>query len=274
MKTTNGMDAVLSVTKLGNMQLSGAATRLNATELRMLVLLSRPMSLAEAMPHLPVSGEQELLVMARALFERKYIALCERVEDDAIDFYSADMALIPGIGEQQAASAQVDNVKAELARRGFYVSIARQAAQHVPPGDGQAYLVLIIEDDPALANMYAKLLSLMQCRVEIAGNRSEIEQAVNHGSKPDLIVLDLNLPDIGGLNVLHWLSSHSRLGSTPVIVASAETSKESILRAIALGADGYITKPIAVDSFTDSIRSVLGLPQIDRRGEGVWSGVV
>ena len=269
------LDQVFSVTKRGNIQLLGASTRLGAIELRALVLLSKPMSLREIMPLIPESSEPGMLALAQALCKQGYIASSDRgTDDESIDFYSADMSLSPSLAEQQSATAQADKVKAELTRRGFYVSIARQAAQKVPPADGQSYFVLAIEDDPILARMYTQLLAMLHCRAGTASNRREVEEAVENGPKPDLIVLDLNLPDVGGFNLLHWLSAHPRLGSTPVIVASAETSKESIIRALALGADGYITKPIAVDSFTDSIRAVLGLPPIDRSKEGAWSGLV
>lgn len=274
MKKIIELDAVFSVTKLGKLQLSQASTRLSARQLRALVLLSAPMSLREIMPHLPEANEEDILDMARVLSEREFIALCDRIEEDTIDFYATDMALSTSIGEQNAVSAQAERVKSELTRRGFCVNIARRAAEPLPPSDGQSYHVLAIEDDPILAKMYKHLLAFFKCRVETASNRREVEAAINTGPKPDLILLDLNLPDIGGFDVLHWLSSHARLGSTPVIVASSETSKEAIIRAITLGADGYITKPIAIDSFTDSIRSVLGLPPIDRSKEGEWSGVV
>jgi DNA-binding response OmpR family regulator len=172
----------------------------------------------------------------------------------------------------QKASLEIDKAKAELARRGFYVSIARMAGSQPYPVNGDAYSVLVIEDDPYLARTYEQLLAMMNCRATLVGNRVEIESALKVGTNFDLILLDLNLPDIGGFNILHLLSSHETLGATPVIVVSSDTSKESIIRALTLGADGYVTKPITVDNLTDSIRSVVGLPAAQTRANDPWAG--
>jgi len=194
--------------------------------------------------------------------------------DGSIDFFSPDMTMIFGNTGDMMADKEIENVRAELRKGGFFVSIARRAARQIPPANGDRYLILVIEDDPQLANMYDKLISMMGCRAVLAGNHAAIEAALKMQERPDLILLDLNLPDVGGLSILHWLSTHSRMGATPVIVASADTTKESIVRSLALGADGYITKPISVDSLTDSIRTALGLPPVDRSKENEWTNVV
>ncbi len=269
------LDEVCAVTKGGNMQLTSAATKLLGRELRMLVLLSKPCELRDIVPFLPGASEENVLVMAENLRARGYLSIGNSVHDDgSIDFGAGDIALREGADQFDATAAMVRKVKAELSRRGFYVSIARGAAKQVPPVDGEAYQVLVIEDDPYLAKMYVQLLSMISCRAIVAANRAEVESVLRRSTRVDLVVLDLNLPDVGGFDLLHRLSSHETLGSTPVMVASADTTKESIIRALQLGADGYITKPIGVESLIDSIRAILGLPAIDRSKAGGWSGVV
>lgn len=268
------LDDVFSIAKLGKLHLSGRATTLLGTELRMLVLLSKPTSLRETVALFPGCTEKTVINLAAGLQRRGLICAAEATtENDGLDFVSPDDAFSPRITEMQKSTLEFDKVKAELVRKGFYVSIARMAGRKLPPVNGDAYSILIIEDDPYLARTYEQLLAMMNCRATLAGNRADIEAAVQSGASFDLILLDLNLPDIGGFNILHLLSSHEKLGATPVIVVSSDTTKESIIRALALGADGYVTKPITVDNLTDSIRSVVGLPATGTRANAPWAGV-
>jgi len=271
------LNQTFSVTKLGSLQLTGAKTALLSDELQMLVLLSGPMQLRKLGSLLAGSADRPLADTAGALWERGLILPvedCAGKDDGSIDFYAPDLALDPHSRAIETEKSELTKARAELKRRGFYVSIARRAARKVRPVNGSSYHVLLIEDDPLLARMYGHLLAMMGCQTSTAGNRSEIEASVTGRLRPDLVLLDLNLPDIDGFDALDWLSRHERLGCTPVLVASADTSREAIVRAIALGADGYITKPIVVDSFIDSIRAILGMPAIDRSREGAWSSVV
>ena len=274
-KMKTELDQVLSLTKLGKLHLSGRATTLLLNELRLLVLLSKPSSLRETVALFPGCADQTVIALAADLQRRGYICASDAVkEDDGIDFSAPENLFSPHITDMQKAALQFDKAKAELMRRGFYVSIARMAGQQSSPVNGDAYSILIIEDDPYLARTYEQLLAMMNCRATLAGNRADIEAAFQSGAKFDLILLDLNLPDIGGFNILHLLSSHEKLGATPVIVVSSDTTKESILRALTLGADGYVTKPITVDNLTDSIKSVVGLPVTENSGTDPWAGVI
>jgi len=271
------LNQTFSVTKLGSLQLTGGMTALLSEELQMLVLLSDPMQLRKVGSLLPGSGEGNVADTAGALWKRGYIVPVNEsaIEDDgSIDFLTADIAMDPQSAALKMAEGELIKARADLKRRGFYVSIARRAARKVRPVNGRGHHVLVIEDDPLLAGMYRHLLSMMGCSASTASNRMEMEVSVRELLRPDLVLLDLNLPDINGFDALHWFSNHEKFGSTPVLVASADTSKEAIVRAIALGADGYITKPIVVDSFIDSIRAILGMPAIDRSREGAWSSVV
>jgi CheY-like chemotaxis protein len=89
-----------------------------------------------------------------------------------------------------------------------------------------------------------ELLSAMQGRLGF-------ELATQH--QPDLILLDLHLPDVHGEKVLEWLHSDVRTTSIPVIVVSADATPHEIERLLRLGACDYITKPINVKQFVATV---------------------
>ena len=74
-----------------------------------------------------------------------------------------------------------------------------------------------------------------------------IELAARH--KPDLILLDVHLPDINGAEVLARLKAKARTRDIPVVVLSADATKSQINRLMSLGAEDYLTKPLDVDCF-------------------------
>ena len=76
---------------------------------------------------------------------------------------------------------------------------------------------------------------------------------------PDLVILDVGLPDINGFDVLQRLKAHPVLKAVPVILLTAEATRESVMRGLVLGADAYITKPFERSALRDGVRAVLGL---------------
>ncbi|MCW3005423.1 MAG: two-component system sensor protein [Solirubrobacterales bacterium] len=93
-----------------------------------------------------------------------------------------------------------------------------------------------------------KLIPAMQGRLGI-------ELAVRH--RPDLILLDLHLPDLDGSEVLEWLKRDQRTREIPVIVLSADATAAQIDRLLRSGASAYLTKPLDVPAFFDAIREAL-----------------
>jgi len=71
--------------------------------------------------------------------------------------------------------------------------------------------------------------------------------------RPDLILLDLNLPKVSGFDVLERIKTSDELSSTPVIVLTVSERQEDIARAYQLGANTYVTKPVDFDKFTHAI---------------------
>jgi two-component system, OmpR family, KDP operon response regulator KdpE len=113
--------------------------------------------------------------------------------------------------------------------------------------------ILVIEDEPAIRNVLRVLLEAEGYRVVEADTamRAEIE-ARSH--KPDLLLVDLGLPDGDGLKVIRKLRAWSPV---PVIVLSARTMEEQKIAALDAGADDYVTKPFSAPELLARVRAAL-----------------
>ncbi len=150
-----------------------------------------------------------------------------------------------------------ESASAALARTGAYISadrISRRPAPRKPPAD---CVVLIVEDDP-------DQLALADLRVSMAGYKVRVAKSVNEflhsmldEGAPDLLLLDVVLPDGNGFDLLAKMRRHPVLGSLPIVMLTAENEAEDIGRGLLLGADGYITKPYTKNILADVIRRVL-----------------
>ena len=144
--------------------------------------------------------------------------------------------------------------------------------------------VLVVEDEPAIRNVLAVLLEAEGYRVIEADTalRAEIE---SRSHKPDLLLIDLGLPDGDGIAIIRRVRAWSPM---PIVVLSARTQEEQKIAALDAGADDYVTKPFSAAELLARVRAALrrnvrgseqtgvlklGLLQIDlekreARGEG------
>lgn len=111
--------------------------------------------------------------------------------------------------------------------------------------------VLVVDDDPAIRRTLSINLRARDYEVETAGDgRSALRIAA--GRMPDVILLDLGLPDIDGVEVLERLRAVTRI---PVIVVSARTDSDDKVEALDLGADDFITKPFSIEELLARVRA-------------------
>ena len=113
--------------------------------------------------------------------------------------------------------------------------------------------ILIVEDDSAVRNMIAAALETQSYIYRLAetGNKAIIEAI---SQKPDIVLLDLGLPDMDGVEIITKIREWSNM---PVIVISARTDDPEKVRALDAGADDYLTKPFSVDELLARLRSTL-----------------
>jgi two-component system KDP operon response regulator KdpE len=113
--------------------------------------------------------------------------------------------------------------------------------------------ILVIDDEPQILRALRTILSARQFRVSTAGNGEE-GLALAAAGKPDLIILDLSLPDMDGIEVCKQLRGWTQ---TPVIVLSVRESERDKVAALDHGADDYLTKPFGIDELLARIRVAL-----------------
>ena len=113
--------------------------------------------------------------------------------------------------------------------------------------------VLVIEDDPAIRSSLVRSLTERGHAVSSApAGMPGLQQALD--DQPDVVLLDLGLPDLDGHSLLTMLRAVSR---TPVIVVTARDDDPSVVRALDAGADDYVVKPFGMDTLEARIRAVL-----------------
>lgn len=119
--------------------------------------------------------------------------------------------------------------------------------------DASRQRILVVEDDPAVRNLVTTALDLHGYDVERAetGESAVMEAASRN---PDLIMLDLGLPDIDGVEVISKVRGWS---AVPIIVISARTEDSDKIGALDAGADDYLTKPFSVEELLARVRASL-----------------
>ncbi len=123
-------------------------------------------------------------------------------------------------------------------------------------------VILVVEDDKPVRNLISNTLEMQKYKYIIAENgASAIMAATSHN--PDIILLDLGLPDMDGVEVIKRVRTWSIL---PIIVISARSEDKDKIIALDAGADDYLTKPFSVDELLARLRSTIRrLPYLENK---------
>ncbi len=128
-------------------------------------------------------------------------------------------------------------------------------------------LILVVEDDSAVRNLIATTLETHDYRFQTAPTgESAILEAVSHN--PDVILLDLGLPDMDGIEIIHKIRTWSK---TPIIVISARSEDTDKIDALDAGADDYLTKPFSVEELLARLR--VTFRRLHDAGDGMQGAV-
>jgi two-component system, OmpR family, response regulator len=147
----------------------------------------------------------------------------------------------------------------ELAKEGFYVARARHAAGgRIVPRNGSRHTIFVVEDDRDLSKLVGEVLATSGFLTRFARNKIEINAELNRPPLPDLILLDVSLPDADGFSILERIRGNEKISRMPVIMMTGKSETTDVARGLALGADGYVTKPFKISKLVAAINTVLG----------------
>jgi len=263
-------DTLYEVSEAGRQQLKGGSTTLFADALRFLVLAESKQSFGQIAKNLKDVPEAILGRIVLDLQQKGFIRPLKSAEPagsadlSSLDF-SSYMAPDPAAAREQREEnfalrmQEAQSTMALMKEQGYAVRIARQARSAAKPASGGAYSVLVIEDEPALSATMRKFLELEGFVPRVAANSDEAAAELRKPPLPDLILLDVMLSGASGFEILRRLRSHPALKQIPVIMVTAMSAREDVMRALASDANGYITKPFTQDVLMKSIKAVLGM---------------
>jgi len=132
------------------------------------------------------------------------------------------------------------------------------------PTTGRAIEILLVEDNPGDVRLTIEGLKESKVRnnLHVASDGVEamafLRREGQHASavRPDLILLDLNLPRMDGREVLAELKSDPKLKTIPVVVLTTSNAEQDVLRSYELQANCYITKPVDLEKFISVVKSI------------------
>ncbi len=117
--------------------------------------------------------------------------------------------------------------------------------------------VLIVDDEPNIVISLEFLLERDGWRVLIARDGQEALDAVQR-ERPDLVLLDVMLPRLSGYDVCQRIRDNPAWSSVRVLMLTAKGREVEMAKGLALGADGYVTKPFSTDELLARVRALLG----------------
>ncbi len=132
--------------------------------------------------------------------------------------------------------------------------------------------VLLVEDDPADAELTRRMLEQGNLDVNIQTVTDGVkamaylrrETPYFDATRPDLVLLDLNMPRKDGREVLKEVKADPGLKTIPIVVVTTSSADEDIVKTYGLGCNCYVTKPVGLDQFSKMVRTI----------EEFWLGIV
>jgi len=144
-----------------------------------------------------------------------------------------------------------------LKKGGYFVNLTHPRARLI--ASPSAATVLIVEDDPSTLVLLDRLLTRAGYRTRMASSGSTFVATMRTTVVPDLILLDLELPDVTGFKILTKVREHPKTKHVPVVILSARSEPGDVFEGLSLGADGYVTKPTKSSTLIQAVKAVLGV---------------
>jgi len=243
---------IYAVTSKGQQELRSAATSISPAEVELLVRLDGVLSLGQIRQSVGDAAGAGLESTMTLLIAK---GLVEMVPPDP---FAGSLQLQLSATALTAADAEADFCTATLKKSNYFVRIARPRGTPRQRAPGERLSAIVVDDEEHLAKFLHHYLTFEGFDVRVAGTRAEVVAEFRKPPIPDLVLLDVMLPDADGFDILLRIRAHPQLKDVPVIMLTAKATREGVLKGLAGGADGYVTKPVETESLIQAVRTVLG----------------
>jgi len=104
-----------------------------------------------------------------------------------------------------------------------------------------------VDDDEEMSHAIGLMLKLLDCEVTVFHHVRSAAQLFASGRKPDLLILDINMPEVTGLDMVEFLRRRPDTKELPIVMLSSEAADSMVDKAMELGADSYVMKPVTIE---------------------------
>ncbi len=118
--------------------------------------------------------------------------------------------------------------------------------------------VWIVDDDDEMSHAVKLMLQLLDFNVEVYRDARSAARKLLTGKRPDVMVLDINMPEVSGIDMLEFLRMRDELKGLPVVMLSSETADSQVDEALAIGANAFVFKPVTLDELEAALQKALG----------------
>ncbi|MBL8383623.1 MAG: response regulator [Burkholderiales bacterium] len=280
------LDTVFVKTRAGIDEQLDPRSRLSFAFRRLLTAIDGKASLADLQTQFPQLSGRDLRVWASELAQLKFIEPVpprEAAAPATYDYHGyVEMTADPEFKKTAAEVSQWLRANAKAGERTPEEDLQKTASMatleatttiggiertgffmHPPSAEAAPAAgprrVLIVEDDPLQAKLLSTIVAREGLVLEVAKNRADVIAALNRQPAPDLLLLDVELPDVDGFAILEKVRAHPTLKTLRVVMVTGRTDRADIAKGVLLGADGYITKPYRPATMAAAIRQALGM---------------
>lgn len=113
--------------------------------------------------------------------------------------------------------------------------------------------IWVIDDDEEMGRAVGLMLKLLDCTTTVFHSARPAVQSLLNGKRPDLMIVDINMPEVSGLDLIEFLRRRPEWKDLPIIMLSSEAADTMVDKALRMGADTYLMKPITIEELEKAL---------------------
>jgi two-component system chemotaxis response regulator CheY len=115
----------------------------------------------------------------------------------------------------------------------------------------------IVDDDDEMSHAVVLMLRMLEVRADVFREARSAARTLLAGQKPDVLFLDINMPEVSGIDFLEFVRRNAQLKSLPIIMLSSETTDVQVDEAMAKGANAFVFKPVTLEELEGALAQVM-----------------